>query len=390
MKRLLILISLVAFIPLYSSLTYGATKQISETDHKLTDLSNRLTSIEATWGRFQLGGNFSLMPFTNINTGLPKPPVIEYNQAINLFMDAFVDQHLQFSMKLSNQRGWGALTQYVGSTNLNPLQIDEAYLKMQYPESFNYLGRFRFTMGSLGIISDFYVNPIEGIAIQQAFNKFHVIALYNRINTLYNPTTNQAESSEDYLAGRIGWSNNSNIIGINIVPNGIGPEHSFSLDWSQSTSNYKIALELGWYSFNSNEYPELNASLAPGMLLSYGRRISSTNFWQLKAGYFASNFRPSLSSLGHCSGDDREWFLPNSKGIEFYWDRQFTKNYQFENRLLLLLPVEVTPDPTLHYRLHMVLTKIISPINQLQFGTDLKFFNNSINTQVFAGWTLRF
>jgi hypothetical protein len=364
-------------------------------DQKLADLSNRFSSLEANWGRFRLGGSFSLIPYANFAKSQETRPIVEYSQEIGLFFDAFVDDHLQFSLKLGNQRGWGTEYQYLGSINLNPLQIDEAFLRMQYPTTFNYFGRFRFSLGALGIISDFYTNPIEGVAVQQALGKFQLVAVYNRVSTLYNPDTNKVESGTDYLAGRIGWSNRSDVIGLNIVPKGLGGERDFSVDWSRSTAQYKIAAELGWYSFNSNG-SDLNTNPIPGFMVSYGCNLPSrhghnTNFLQLKAGYFSNGFRPSYSSLAHASGDDREWFQPNSQGMEIYWNwrNQLFNSFQVENRLIVLTPVQ-SDQPVVNYRLRSSLTKNMTPINQLQLGIDLKSFNQVFLGQIFAGWILRF
>lgn len=398
MKRItVIMVSVFLLIMAISTAVLAANTSLSPAaDRKLADLANRFSSLEASWGRFRLGGNFSLIPYANFTTQQNNLPIIEYTQGIDLFLDALIDDHLQFSLKLSNQRGWGTEYLYLGSLNLNPLQIDEAFLRMQYPKTFNYLGRFRFSLGAFGIISDFFTNPIEGVAIQHALGKFQLVAIYNRVSTLYNPASNQVESGTDYLAGRVGWSNRADVIGLNIVPKGLGGEHDFSIDWSRSTANYKIAAELGWYSFDSDEYSDLNTPPVPGFIISYSRNLSSrqsrgSNFLQLKAGYFAPGFRPTYSSLVHASGDDREWFQMNSQGIEIYWNwhNQLFNNLQVENRLILLTPVE-SQQRMVNYRLRSNINKNITPVNQLQFGIDLKNFNHAFQGQIFAGWVLRF
>jgi hypothetical protein len=380
------LVSLIT-APVFAAKTTG----LSKTDRKLTELSNRVSSFEANWGRFQLGGSFSLVPYTYNEQG--KPPIVAFSQEIELLLDAFIDQNLQFSLKLNNQKPWGFLDQYFGPTLMNPLQIDEAFLKMQYPKTFNYLGRFRFSLGAFGIISDFYADPVEGIAIQHSFGSFHLVGIYKRVNTIYSFETNQVESGEDYLAGRIGWSNKFNVFGINVVPKGIGGEHDLSIDWSRSTADYKITTELGWYSSPPDELPNGNMKPVPGFILSYGRRISPDNYFQLKTGYFDPKFNPQYSSLAYSQAnrDNREWFFPNSKGIELYWLYQPFNvfQYQIENRLIVLTPVNASGS-IFNYHLHSSFVKNISPINQICVGVDLQNRFNTRVTQVFAGWTLRF
>lgn len=397
MKSLLFNILLICLLIMSFPINTLAAKSPASptTDRKITNLSNRLSSLEASWGRFRLGGTFSLVPFANFAPAA-QGPIIEYNQEIDLFLEAFIDEHLQFALNLDNQRNWGTQYQYLGTLNLNPLEIDEAFLRIQYPASFNYLGRFRFSLGALGIISDFFTNPIEGVAIQQALGKFQLVALYNRVSTVYNPVTGRAESGTDYLAGRIGWSNRSDVIGLNIVPKGLGGERNFSIDWSRSNAKSKLAAEFGWYSFNSYEYPDLNTGPVPGLLISYGLNLPSnhgrgSSFLQFKAGYFAPGFRPSYSSLAHISGNDREWFQPNSQGIEIYWDwhNRLFNNFQIQNRLILSTPVQGNQS-TVNYRLNSTFSKTITPVNQLQFGIDLKNYDQSFQGQLFAGWILRF
>jgi hypothetical protein len=391
-----ILVIFILVISISFPVLAAKTNFSSATDRKLADLSNRFSSLEATWGRFRLGGSFSLIPYANFVKPGSNLPIIEYNQAITLNLDAYIDEHLQFALKLDSQRGWGTQYQYLGALNLNPLQIEEAFLRMQYPAAFNYIGRFRFSLGTLGIISDFFTNPIEGVALQQALGKFQVVAVYNRVSTLYNPTTGQVESGTDYLAGRIGWSNRFDVIGLNIVPKGLGGERDISIDWSRSGDKSKLALEFGLYTFQSQEYSDLNTGPVPGLLVSYNRNFPnrynrSSNDIQVKAGYFAPGFRPSYSSLAHVSGDDREWFQPNSQGIEILWawQNQMFNNFQVENRLIVLTPVQ-NSGSVVNYRLHSTFTKNITPVNQIQVGLDLKEFNHAFQAQLLAGWILRF
>jgi hypothetical protein len=388
LKRIIKIILLVSLVFLMTIPAFAAkTTGLSKTDLKLTELSNRVSSFEANWSRFQLGGSFSLVPYTLHEQG--QPSIVAFSQEIELLLNAFIDQNIQFSLKLNNQKPWGFLNQYFGPTLMNPLQVDEAFLKLQYPKTFNYLGRFRFSLGEFGIISDFYADPVEGIAIQHAFGSFHLVGIYKRVNTIYNYNTGQVENGEDYLAGRIGWSNKFSVCGINFVPKGIGGERDLSMDWSRSAADYKIAAEFGWHFSPSDELPEP----VPGFIVSYGRRISPDNYFQLKAGYFDPKFDPEYSSLDYSPDyqNDREWFFPNSKGFELYWLYQpfHGFQYQIENRLIVLAPVNAS-ESIFNYRLHSSFVKNISPINQIFAGVDMQNRFNSQITQVFTGWTLRF
>lgn len=392
MKKSLTIVCFFLLICSFSNSADGRTNSPTYNDLKLKELSNQFSTMQATWGRFQIGGTFDLESDSSLEDHQTKLPTFGFIQQLKLFLDASMDQNLQLSLKASHQGGWG-LNQTTNSgvyPMTSPFQVDEAFLKLEYPNSLYYMGRFRYSFGPLGLISDFYTNPLEGVALQRTFHNFHAIGIYSRVNTQYDPNTNQIETVDNYLAGRIGWSNQLNIIGLNMVPKGISGEKSISADWAYNRLDLKMAMEVGWYSFNNNQYPNYKVAWVPGILASYGKVFNNFNYFQLKAGYLAPKFMPSYSSLAHCSGDDREWFLPNSQGVEIYLQTGLKKGFSLENRLIILKPVENLGQPILNYRWRSALVKNFSAINQLQFGFDLKYMPNNIDHIIFGKWTLQF
>ncbi|MGE5581539.1 MAG: hypothetical protein ACM3X9_03290 [Bacillota bacterium] len=393
MKRAATIFCCCGLLIALATQTFGAVSNQSTTDRKLNELTNRFSNLESTWGRFQIGGSFELDTTSTLSKDQDAPTPPGFNQQLGLFFDANIDPNLQVSLKVSQEGGWGLNYLSAGSSNVpltTPFQVDEAFLRLTYPDSYNYLGRFRFSLGPIGLISDFYANPVEGVAIQKAFHNYHVIGVYSRVNTQYKPGTNEIEATEDYFSARVGWSDQNTMFGLNLVPNGITGEKAASIDWSSSTKTSKIAAELGEYSFDSSQYPDYKVDWTPGFLISYAKVLANNNFLQLKAGYFGPQFMPSYSSLAHSSGDDREWFIPNSQGLEIYLQTPLKKGYSLENRLIFLTPVENYNQPDLNYRLRSDLVKNFSPVNQIQIGFDLKYFPDNVYNQIFLNWILQF
>jgi hypothetical protein len=370
----------------------AAVKAAVLTDKRLNELSFRLNSFEAYWNRFQIGGDITLKSSSHLESDETKLNAFNFHQQLGLFLDAAIDSNLSFSVKLSHYGGWGQNYQSVSSASYpmtTPLQLDEAFLRFEYPKNINYLGRFRFSPTPLGLISDFSVNPIEGIAAQKAFGPYHGILIYSRVNTEYQPGTERIASNEDYWSARFGWSRKNNIFGVNIVPNGISGEQNFSLDWSYEQSNLKIMAEAAWYSFHSAQYPLYEVGWTPGLLFSLSRSFSKDGYYQIKAGYLAKQFFPSYSSLAHSAGDNREWFLPNMQGLEFFIKKQLWPGWSWENRWLFSQPTSQTVS-VIDYRLSSSVRKFFSPINQLQFGIELKDYQKTQDNRIFLSWNLRF
>lgn len=392
MKKSVVICCLLFTIILYSFPAFGASVPKS-TDRKLSDLTNRFNNLEASWGRFQLGGSFNIQTESQLDSA----SVFKVNQELNLFLDAFIDQNLLFSLKLAHRGGWGLGYQSLDPDYVpldppieTPLHIDEAFLRMEHPQSINYFGRFRYSFGPFGLISDFFESPAEGLAYQRSYGNYHIAGLYSRVYTQYIPGSNNVEVSEDYLAGRVGWSNKNSIFGINLVPFGVSGEKNISIDWSTTNSNSSIAAELAWYSFESDQFPDYVVHRSPGILVSYQKNFSRNGIFQIKAGYFAPDFAPSYSSLGHSSGDNREWFLPNSQGIDLFLISPLPKNYQLTNRLLILNPIENFGQPDTGYRLRSSIIKSYSPINQLEFGIDLRHLTETKENEAFISWIIQF
>lgn len=346
-------------------------------NRKVNDLSNRFSDLASNWGRFQIGGAFTLTPTANLYKQDPAQPDLDFAQQLNLSLNAAIDPNLHFVLGLAEQGSWGST-----ATPLSmPLWVDEAYLKMESSSHLNFLGRFKFSLGPLGLISDFTDVPAEGAAVQFSENNFFLIGLYSRF---------YLENYDDYLAIRTGWSNRNQVIGVNFVPNGITGERSMSFDWSASSGTTSVAAEFGLYSFTSDEHPDLNVSMAPGALISYGRLLPGKNFIQFKAGYFAPRFTPIYSSLSYSSHYNREWFSSNSQGVEFFMQNSLKPDLQLENRLIVLAPVENFNQPDLGYRWRIDLAKSYSPVNQLQAGVDIKALPGDISRQIFVQWNVRF
>lgn len=366
---------------------------VSNSEKNLANLTNRVTSLETNWGRFQIGGNLSLESNTYLDN-LPDRPTFNFEQHLDLYLDAYVEKNLMFSLKMAHDGGWGVNWQSLNSPNYpmtSSLLMEEAFVRLEYPTSLNYLGRFRFSISPVGLISDFYNNPVEGLAIQKSFaDHYHVIGIYSRVNTEYASGTDQVTASENYFAARLGWSDQNTIWGINLVPDGITGEKAFSLDASFTKDNAKLSAEIAWYSFNWDASPDYQVDWTPGFLLSYGQPLSKDAYIQLKAAYLASQFMPSYSSLAHRSGTNREWFLPNSKGIEVTLQNRLGATYILENRAIALAPVVNYDQPDLTWHWKSSLIKSFSPANQLVFGLEWERNYQETLTQAFLTWNMSF
>ena len=358
-------------------------------DNKLNELSNKYNSLEASWGRFQVGGNVSVEADSHLGQTTVNPT---FEQKMGLSFDASIDPNHAFSLKLANDGGWG-LTPFSNSPTLapvtTPLQIDEAFLKIQYPHTLDYLGRFRFSFGPLGLVADFFNNPAEGFAIQTSTGTFHVVGLYSRIATNFQANSTQLASTEEYFAGRIGWANQTTIIGLNLVPNGIAAEKAASVDLSTSFYQGKLAAEFGWYAFPST-VADLNTTGSLGALVSFGRNFRTNDYFQLKADYLSTKFRPSCSSINHPADDTREWFIPNTHGLEFYLLNDLSHHFFLENHLIGLTPVTDFDASGTTYRMSSSIIKNFSAVSQLQFGVEAQHSAKQTSRFLFTRWSLQF
>ncbi len=381
MKKVITILSCCLLLTILTYPALGVTN--SSLDRRLTNLSNRFSNLESTWGRFQIGGNFKLDSTSSVNTESEKLSSLEYNQELHIFLNAYVDPTVQFSLNLAQVGNWGA---YYPSTIL-PFQVDEAFLKVNSFGTLDYLGRFRFSLGPLGILSDFYNNPAEGIAIQKEFNNhYHIVAVYSRVYTEYDPDTSKLNQTYDYFVTRLGWSNKTTLVGLNLVPKGGANEQGISIDWSTNTNDTKLAAEVGLFSQNPGQ-----TEWSPGAIISYGKNIGANSFLQLKAGYIAPGFAPYYSSLSRSFLDNREWFIPDSKGIEIFLHNDLKKGFGLDNRLIVFNPVQSSQSDDLLYRFKSSLIKNFSPVNQLQLGIDLKSYpDEDLDKQIFASWFIQF
>ncbi len=360
--------------------------------NSLDELNSRFTNFEANWSRFQLGGNLNISAITRTELNAP-----EFIQELGLFFNVNLDSNLQFDLRLSHSGGWGFSTT-IPPLN-SPLQIDEAFLRYQNQNSLHYLGRFRFSLGHLGLISDYIFTPAEGVALQYQLGSFYLSGLFVRIITpqFQIDPAQPIIPQENYLSNRIAWTNQAHIFGINLVPNGLAGERSFSFDYSFTQNNYQLNTELAWYSFHLNEspYPDLEArsiNWTPGIMVSCNLNLSPATTLRFKTGFLSPEFTPAYSSLAHSSLDQREWFLPNSQGVEINWEQSLLNKFYLNNRLICLVPIQSAVEKNLNYHWLGSLAKQFSPVNCLELGAEIKQYPNYNYTkkQLFLKWNLQF
>jgi hypothetical protein len=367
--------------------TANPIHSVNSSDQKLTDLSNRLNSLVTNWNRFHIGGALTLKTSSLYQQSQRNLAQLNFTQQLDLYFNAMVDSQLGTAIKLIHYGDWGEYSNYPMNS---PLRLDEAYLRWNYPTFLAYLGRFHFSLTQLGLISDFTTIAAEGATFQKVYRNFHIIGLYSRVYTILQGATDTVESAEDYWAARWGWSNRNNVLGLNLVPDGITGETSFSIDWSTAWSNAKFAVEAAWRSFDSSD-TQLTVTRAPGVLVSLSKVCGDTDYLQIKAGYFTPDFIPHYSSLAHISGDNREWFIPNSQGVEVLAKKQFKPGWNWENRLLVFQPVIEYGSSKLNYRFASTIIRDFSPINQLKLGIDHKEDYAGVDrSQLVVSWNLRF
>lgn len=380
---------------LFAALRVAAAPARFNSERQLNDLTQRLNSLDANWGRFQLNGGLTIGAATTFNKDSGNPTLPDFSQQLSLNLDAYIDRNLQFSIYLSHQGGWGFSEQIPNGTiapMISSPRVDEAFLKFEQVNTLGYLGRFRYSLGPIGLVSDFTVNPAEGLIVQYQRGDLSLAGLYSRVNTVYkNPYTTEISAGDDYLAARLGWSKKNLILGLNLIPNGRTGEKSFSFDLVNNFSQSRIIAELGWYSYHSPEYPEHQIELTPGIILGYSVNPSPQSSWQVKLGYIPPQFQPFYTSLANFSADDREWFQWNYQGIEITQQQSLTRSIGWENRLILLWPVSITDtDQSLSYHWRSSVTKNFSPVNQLELGIDLRLNYGLATQQALLKWNLRF
>jgi hypothetical protein len=386
-KRYRFLIILISCLLSIYPATANPVQAVNPSGQELSNLTSRLNSFESQWNRFQIGGELNLKSSSFYQSSQQHFGQLNFSQQLDLYFNTMIDSRLTAAIKLTHYGGWGQYGNYPMSS---PLQLDEAHLRWNYPTFIGYLGRYHFSLSQLGLISDFATIPIEGATFQKVYKNFQAVALYSRVYTIIGAATGTVEAAEDYWAARLGWSNRNNVIGINLVPDGITGETAFSIDWSTDWSNQKLAVEAAWRSFDSAD-AQLRVVRAPGILISFGKVIANHDYFQIKAGYFTPGFEPQYSSLAHISGDNREWFVPNSQGIEFFWQKQFKPGWNWENRILLFQPVIEYGSSNLNYRFASTVIRAFSPINYLKFGIDLKEDYAGVDSeQIIVSWNFRF
>lgn len=354
-------------------------------------LNERLSSLEASWSKFRIGGNLSLEATAFRTNGEFTQPGFE--QDLLLFMDTRLHEHYSYSLKLSHQGGWGSNYQNLGSSNYpmsSPFQLEESVLRVEFPNSLNYLGKFSFSPTPLGLISDFRQNKIEGLVLQKTWKKYHAIGVYSRVSSNYTANTNQIDNAEDYLSVRFGGMNGNNIWGINLVPNGVTGEKAISLDASFSAKKSTVSAEIACYSFDTTLYPDYVVDSAGAIMVSYAVALSPETFMQIKGARIEPKFTPSHSSLAHSSGDDCEWFLPNSQGIEVSLKNNLKNNFSLENRLMYAKPIENYSQIDRLYHWRSTLSKRFSAQSAAYCYFDLKKIYSSTERQYGVLWNLSF
>ncbi len=329
-----------------------------------TTIAKRLANLESRWGRFQLGGEFSL-------TADYKQRVYEEYRTpdlknhLNIYLDSHIDQNFYFYLLLGHYDNYGYI---------NHLYVDEAAVRYRSSNLLADLGKFKFTLDPLGLIADHQTSPIQGIALQTGNTDVYFGGYYSRLylNTQGLNEEKLKITSDDQFGFRIALPKPGYMLGMTLVttPTGDLSETAVGFDLIANAYGGTLQSEVVWYRPGKDNFQEYKHDGAFGSLVSWNKAVAS-QIYNLYAWYFAKGFAPVSSALNEI--DKGEIYTLNSYGFGGAWQHNLNNNWTTTIKGGLLF----SPEQTEFSRAQLVfsgrLCKSFSPATSLEFGFDSIF-----------------
>lgn len=329
-------------------------------------IAKRLSNLESRWGRFQLGGEFSLLADYK-QRAYEEYRTPDLKNYLNLYLDSQIDQNFYFYLLLSHYDNYGYLNQQY---------VDEAAIRYRSPDLLADIGKFKFTLDPLGLIADHSVSPIQGIALQTGNTDIYFGGYYSRLYLI--PESLDEEklriTSDDQFGFRIAFPKPGYMLGMTLIttPTGDLSETAVSIDLITNSLGGTLQSEVAWHKPGADNYLGYQDQGALGGLVTWNKAVADTSY-TINAWYFAKGFAPISSSLNDSYLEKGEIFTSNSYGIGGSWQQKLNNNWDTTIKSgVLFSPAQTSfsgPQLTFSGRLR----KSFSHATSLDFGFDSIF-----------------
>lgn len=180
------------------------------------------------------------------------------------------------------------------------------------------LGRLRFQLGPVGLLSANPFDALEGVHWQKTEGDWVIEAVWARLDTSYVTYLNYVYDTDKYIAFHASREKGGGQVGITWLADGLAGEHGVSVDFIQTmTKGRRLVVEVAAYeaSRTSYYYQGWVAAAAASVDLWVGsRQTLSLTLASVHPGFtpMASNLRSAGGSIPFSNG---------STGVELYASR---------------------------------------------------------------------
>ncbi|MBE3577749.1 MAG: hypothetical protein IMX00_08665 [Limnochordales bacterium] len=254
-------------------------------------------------------------------------------QKLHLEMAGAVAPQIQGKIVFEHKGVWGAGgtgrvggTGLVGSPVSSPLlRTSEAYVELHPGQLEGWgswrLGRLRFQLGPVGLLSANPFDALEGVHWQKSRSDWLIEAVWARLDTSYVTYLNYVYDTDEYVAihaGRVLGGGQTAQAGITWLADGLAGERGVALDFAGTlTGGRRLVIELAGYeaSRTSYDYQGWVGAAAASIDLWVDERQTLS----LTAASVHPGFTPMASNLRSAGGSIP--FFNGSTGVELYASR---------------------------------------------------------------------
>jgi len=219
--------------------------------------------------------------------------------------------------------GGGGAAGAIGASVSDPvLRTSEAYVELRPGQLEGWgswrIGRLRFQLGPVGLLSANPFDALEGVHWQKARGDWAMEAVWARLDTSYVTYLNYVYDTDEYVAIHGSRELGGRQAGITWLADGLAGEHGVALDFAGTLANgRRLVIELAGYEASRTSYDYqgwVGAAAASVDLWVDARQTLSLTAASVHPGFtpMASNLRSAGGSIPFSNG---------STGVELYASR---------------------------------------------------------------------
>ena len=264
----------------------------------------------------------------------PTTPGIRQKVELNFYANPTPDLELFVNMDHSGRWGGSATRESLQF----PLVLEEAYAQYYTDRAMWTVGRFKSSLGPIGLIMAEKANAKEGIQYNSMYKDVWITGIYNRLlMSMYKDYPYVSTFLLDELvAGRFARQFGATYMGMNLIADGFYDEKAISFDFTGELWGRTVKAELAGVYPAKVYRDDLGEYVWPGGVVYYNIMETDNQLLSCRLGAYSKGFIPQFGKRDERVMESGTKFINNTGGMDLLYQRSIGRDKVLGINLVLL------------------------------------------------------